>query len=314
MKILSRVTEPTTGKIDLYGRVGSLLEVGTGFHPELTGRENVYLNGAIMGMTGREIATKFDSIVAFAEIAKFIDTPVKRYSSGMYIRLAFAVAAHLRFEILVVDEVLAVGDDAFQKNAWGKCKNCPTGRDVLSFSSVITSVRSDGYAVNASCWKMEVLARLVPLRTFSQSTIATPVTIQSFSPINLWSFLSIQQINNEIEIVTSFKTPSPLRMACFAFVISDELGQPICGSTPKIERLSTFGQGKAKGNIRVRLRYPKLRDGTYSVSVWFGDGGTNIFAAENCLSLEVAGMTDSDYIQPAFAGFAAPTCDWEFMS
>src|SRR5215208_3418967 len=110
LKILSRITEPTRGRIELYGRVGSLLEVGTGFHPELTGRENIFLNGVIMGMKRKELAHKFDEIVAFAEIDRFIDTPVKRYSSGMYVRLAFAVAAHLEPEVLIVDEVLAVGD------------------------------------------------------------------------------------------------------------------------------------------------------------------------------------------------------------
>jgi len=115
LKVLSRITEPTKGRITLHGRVASLLEVGTGFHPELTGRENIFLNGAILGMTRREIQRKFDEIVAFAEVEQFLDTPVKRYSSGMYVRLAFAVAAHLEPEILVVDEVLAVGDAGFQK-------------------------------------------------------------------------------------------------------------------------------------------------------------------------------------------------------
>jgi lipopolysaccharide transport system ATP-binding protein len=120
LKILSRITEPTTGRAEVYGRVGSLLEVGTGFHPELTGRENIFLNGAILGMTRKEIERKFDEIVAFAEVEKFIDTPVKRYSSGMYVRLAFAVAAHLEPEILIADEVLAVGDAAFRKKCPGK--------------------------------------------------------------------------------------------------------------------------------------------------------------------------------------------------
>src|SRR5207247_8488166 len=115
LKILSRITEPSEGRVTIKGRVASLLEVGTGFHPELTGRENIFLNGAILGMTRAEIRQKFDEIVAFAEIEKFLDTPVKRYSSGMYVRLAFAVAAHLEPEILVVDEVLAVGDAVFQK-------------------------------------------------------------------------------------------------------------------------------------------------------------------------------------------------------
>ena len=120
LKILSRITEPTKGRIKIAGRVASLLEVGTGFHPELTGRENIFLNGAILGMTRREIQKKFEAIVAFADVEKFLDTPVKRYSSGMYVRLAFAVAAHLEPDILVVDEVLAVGDFKFQKKCLGK--------------------------------------------------------------------------------------------------------------------------------------------------------------------------------------------------
>src|SRR5579885_1588978 len=120
LKILSRITTPTTGYARIHGRVGSLLEVGSGFHPELTGRDNIYMNGAILGMTRREIERKFDEIVAFAEVEKFVDTPVKRYSSGMYVRLAFAVAAHLEPEILIVDEVLAVGDAEFQKKCLGK--------------------------------------------------------------------------------------------------------------------------------------------------------------------------------------------------
>ena len=120
LKILSRITEPTKGKISIRGRVASLLEVGTGFHPELTGRENIYLNGAILGMSRQEIKRKFDEIVAFSEVKKFLDTPVKHFSSGMYMRLAFAVAAHLEPEILVVDEVLAVGDASFQKKCLEK--------------------------------------------------------------------------------------------------------------------------------------------------------------------------------------------------
>jgi lipopolysaccharide transport system ATP-binding protein len=136
LKILSRITEPTTGRITLNGRVASLLEVGTGFHPELTGRENIYLNGAILGMHRAEIKAKFDEIVAFAEVEKFLDTPVKRYSSGMYVRLAFAVAAHLEPEILIVDEVLAVGDNEFQKKCLGKMESVSTqeGRTVLFVS------------------------------------------------------------------------------------------------------------------------------------------------------------------------------------
>jgi lipopolysaccharide transport system ATP-binding protein len=143
LKILSRITEPTEGRVRIKGRVASLLEVGTGFHPELSGRENIFLNGAILGMTKEEIKTKFDDIVAFAEIEKFLDTPVKRYSSGMYVRLAFAVAAHLEPEILLVDEVLAVGDSAFQKKCLGKMKSVAgEGRTVLFVSHNMAAIES----------------------------------------------------------------------------------------------------------------------------------------------------------------------------
>ncbi len=135
LKVLSRITEPTTGRLTLGGRVASLLEVGTGFHPELTGRENVFLNGAILGMSRAEIARKFDEIVAFAEIEQFLDTPVKRYSSGMYVRLAFAVAAHLEPDILVVDEVLAVGDADFQRRCLGRMRQVSQGGRTVFFVS-----------------------------------------------------------------------------------------------------------------------------------------------------------------------------------
>ena len=143
LKILSRITEPTTGEILMHGRLASLLEVGTGFHPELSGRENIFLNGAILGMRKIEIARKFDEIVAFSEIGGFIDTPVKRYSSGMYVRLAFAVAAHLEPEILLVDEVLAVGDVDFQNKCLGKMENISHGqhRTVLFVSHNMTAIR-----------------------------------------------------------------------------------------------------------------------------------------------------------------------------
>jgi lipopolysaccharide transport system ATP-binding protein len=142
LKILSRITEPTTGRVELHGRVGSLLEVGTGFHPELTGRENIYLNGSILGMRREEIEHRFDEIVAFAEVDEFVDTPVKRYSSGMYLRLAFAVAAHLETEILLVDEVLAVGDVQFQKKCMGKIEQvADQGRTVLFVSHNMPAVQ-----------------------------------------------------------------------------------------------------------------------------------------------------------------------------
>lgn len=142
LKVLSQITKPSSGRIELNGRVASLLEVGTGFHPELTGRENVFLNGTILGMTRKEVAAKFDEIVAFSGVEKFIDTPVKHYSSGMYVRLAFAVAAHLEPEILIIDEVLAVGDAEFQKKCLGKMKDVAgEGRTVLFVSHDLAAVK-----------------------------------------------------------------------------------------------------------------------------------------------------------------------------
>jgi lipopolysaccharide transport system ATP-binding protein len=153
LKVLSRITEPTAGQIDVYGRIGSLLEVGTGFHPELTGRENIYLNGQILGMRKKEIESQFDAIVDFSGCEQFLDTPVKRYSSGMYVRLAFAVAAHLSSEILVVDEVLAVGDSEFQKKCLGKMK------DVASGGRTVLFVSHNMAAVEGLCGRAILLRR-----------------------------------------------------------------------------------------------------------------------------------------------------------
>jgi len=159
LKLMSRVTSPTTGDIKIKGRIASLLEVGTGFHPELTGKENIYLNGAILGMTKKEITSKFDEIVEFSGVKKYVNTPVKRYSSGMYVRLAFAVAAHLEPEILIVDEVLAVGDAEFQKKAIGKMQSVSrSGRTVLFVSHNLTAVEqlcTKGILMQNGTLKME---------------------------------------------------------------------------------------------------------------------------------------------------------------
>jgi lipopolysaccharide transport system ATP-binding protein len=178
LKILSRITEPTSGRISLKGRVASLLEVGTGFHPELTGRENIFLNGAILGMNRNEIRKKFDEIVDFAEVEKFLDTPVKRYSSGMYVRLAFAVAAHLEPEILVVDEVLAVGDAKFQKKCLGKMEDVSKkeGRTVLFVShnmSAIKTLCTSAIVLHKGekFWQGDVYESLSKYLAFDQSEI-----------------------------------------------------------------------------------------------------------------------------------------------
>lgn len=180
LKILSRIVEPTSGRIDIKGRVASLLEVGTGFHPELTGRENIFLNGAILGMSKAEIQRKFDEIVDFAEVEKFLDTPVKRYSSGMYVRLAFSVAAHLEPEILIVDEVLAVGDAQFQKKCLGKMEDVgKEGRTVIFVSHNMT-------AVTRLC-QTAILLKCGNVITYDQAKIVVSQYLQSsFSRSTEW--------------------------------------------------------------------------------------------------------------------------------
>jgi lipopolysaccharide transport system ATP-binding protein len=175
LKILSRITEPTQGRVEIHGRVGSLLEVGTGFHPELTGRENIFLNGAILGMRRSEIMRKFDEIVSFAEVEQFLDTPVKHYSSGMYMRLAFAVAAHLEPEILLVDEVLAVGDFAFQKKCLGKMGDVAAGgRTILFVSHNLAAIRTlCNFALSLSAGQV---------KDFGRAHDVTYAYLQSCSP------------------------------------------------------------------------------------------------------------------------------------
>lgn len=211
LKILSRITEPSTGKISIRGRVASLLEVGTGFHPELTGRENIHLNGAILGMSRGEIKRKFDEIVAFAEVEKFLDTPVKRYSSGMYVRLAFSVAAHLEPEILIVDEVLAVGDAQFQKKCLGKMEDVSLkeGRTVLFVSHQMS-------AVEQLC-NSAILLEFGQIKNF---TTNIQLLIKNYlSPINNNELNSTEWINQG---ESKFDNPwfKPLRLA-----IVDEYGK-----------------------------------------------------------------------------------------
>ncbi len=206
LKILSRITAPTSGQVKIKGRVGSLLEVGTGFHPELTGRENIYLNGAILGMKKAEIDRKLDEIIDFAEIEQFIDTPVKRYSSGMYVRLAFAVAAHLEPEILIVDEVLAVGDDGFQKKCLGKMRDVAThGRTVLFVSHNMAAVQRlcervlwlDRGLFAASGTPPEMVARyLDATSTLPQANRHLPLgTIFQQEPVHLPGGAAITQVD-----------------------------------------------------------------------------------------------------------------------
>ncbi|HXQ71290.1 MAG TPA: ABC transporter ATP-binding protein [Pyrinomonadaceae bacterium] len=236
LKILSRITKPTRGSVRVRGRVGSLLEVGTGFHPELTGRENIFLNGAIIGMRKAEIVRKFDEIVAFAEVEKFLDTPVKRYSSGMYVRLAFAVAAHLETEILVIDEVLAVGDVAFQRKCLGKMGDLShSGRTVLFVSHNMQAVRSlcseaiwlEGGQIKATGSSPNVIEKYLDLASRNENSGDPNTVLAAMPPDSTFrmNYVSLEQDGVTAATVLSGK---PLDLALGYTLLRDTPGFHIC--------------------------------------------------------------------------------------
>jgi lipopolysaccharide transport system ATP-binding protein len=313
LKILSRITEPTSGQIDLYGRVGSLLEVGTGFHPELTGRENVYLNGAILGMSRAEIRKQFDEIVDFAGIATFLDTPVKRYSSGMYVRLAFAVAAHLEPEILIVDEVLAVGDLEFQKKCLGKMK------DVSSHGRTVLFVSHNMAAVKALCDRAIFLAagRVEedgPVDDTLQRYMATGATGDFVPAAGPLKHVSVRQDSGSILVEAQWAHHARLALPSLGFVIHDYLGSPVVGSNPVLSGVSPSSERTSSGRISARLTEPRLLDGSYHLSVWFGDGKEDFVEFPMCMKLDVQGMAGPRQLPISTVGSVEPTCKFEFSS
>lgn len=309
LKIVSRITEPTCGQVVIRGRVASLLEVGTGFHPELTGAENILLNGAILGMTRAEIQCKFDEIVDFAEVERFIDTPVKRYSSGMYLRLAFAVAAHLEPEILLVDEVLAVGDAAFQKKCLGRMGDVAnSGRTVLFVSHNLSAVNqlcqrgvllSEGCA--AACGPIaEVLERyMAPLSGANgfadlcertQADAQRPAMLRSISLLNAAgdvadTFFIGQHLTFRFEILFRHSVSG----AQIAFIIRNNLGQNIYHVTNIDSDFEIRGE---VGTATVRATFPDLAlyPGTYVLDcLWLADGrGTELDFVRDCITYHVA--------------------------
>ncbi len=283
LKILSGITEPTNGYADIYGRVGSLLEVGTGFHMELTGRENIFMNGALLGMAGHEIKRKFDEIVAFAETEKFLDTPVKHYSSGMYMRLAFAVAAHLDPEILIVDEVLAVGDASFQKKCLGKIKTiAQEGRTVIFVSHNMAAIRT----LCSSAMFLEsgrVILRDTPSRCISRySEQMADVRSPSWTRpaggegaliiTQVTSFLTGKQpglvLNLEIHLASRTKH----KAAFVAVDISDLAGTVLMQALPKLDGF--IEDSDPQHRIRVQIDLPPVIPGQYLVTVWVGSHNT----------------------------------------
>lgn len=310
LKILSRITEPTAGEIKLYGRVGSLLEVGTGFHPELTGRENVYLNGQILGMRKREIDKQFDAIVDFAGVEKFLDTPVKRYSSGMYVRLAFAVAAHLDSDILIVDEVLAVGDQQFQEKCLGKMKDVSaSGRTVFFVShnmAAVADLCTTGILLQAGCIAADGHLRNV-INRYLDNHSGNEAVFES-GPLKR---VSIRQEEAGLIVEGDFDHSEPLSLPALGFVISDVMGTPVCGANPRLENSPPLAVPRRRGHVRGSLSQPRLMDGTYRLSVWFGDQHQDFVSHKDCVTFSVAGMAGPRQLPVAIVGPVYPECAWE---
>jgi lipopolysaccharide transport system ATP-binding protein len=328
LKILSRITEPTEGYADIHGRVGSLLEVGTGFHPELTGRENIYLNGAILGMRRREIERKFDEIVAFAEIEKFLDTPVKHYSSGMYVRLAFAVAAHLEPEILLVDEVLAVGDAAFQKKCLGKMGEvAQEGRTVLFVSHNMGAIarlcarslwldggrivldESSSKAIN--CYQSQHLKASAEWRRNSDK------------PVKEFAFLAISVHTGQGEFCTLFNGDEPIlveiQYAVYRSLSGCQIGVRVYTSegvvvftTTDADSLGVSALPKEIGQYQARFTIPGrfLAPGVYYVLVASHLPGRNSYEIiEQAVTFEVSPSFSLSSLDGRL-GVVAPLLTW----
>jgi lipopolysaccharide transport system ATP-binding protein len=286
LKVLSRITEPTSGRAVLYGRVASLLEVGTGFHPDLTGRENIQLNGAILGMKRAEIARKFDEIVEFAEIGPFLDTPVKRYSSGMYVRLAFAVAAHLEPEILVIDEVLAVGDSAFQRKCLGKMHDVASrGRTVLFVSHNMAAVQTlcdravmleDG-RVSADGPTQQVLAHY--LRRGGEDSDTWQREDSENAPQLAFENAHVRILGEaprmQLEIDLSLRSRGAHRPAFLAVDIVNALGTSVMQALPTA--LPFLYPEQERHGVRVAIDLPPLIPGHYALTLWAGPHFTETY-------------------------------------
>lgn len=330
LKILSRITEPTSGRIRIKGRVASLLEVGTGFHPELTGRENIYLNGAILGMSRREVKLKFDEIVDFSEVEKFLDTPVKRYSSGMYVRLAFAVAAHLEPEILIVDEVLAVGDAQFQRKCLGKMSAVGReGRTVLFVSHNMAAIRTlcsrallmkDGRVIKDEEIETAIGSYLSEGNTSESSILWTEENAPQSPEMR---FVAARILNDENEptalvdcrkpfsIVVEYETLKPVKDLRIGFFMQNSDAIPVCGSNePSRWHQST----KNPGRYTSRCVFPGyvLNAGTYLIR--FGADvppfDRALITTPFCLSLTIEDVEGHGLRNERLPGIVRPKLEW----
>ena len=326
LKILSRITAPTSGQITYNGRIASLLEVGTGFHPELTGRENIYMNGTIMGMTRREIAHKLDEIIDFAGVAKYIDTPVKRYSSGMVVRLGFAVAAHLQSEILVVDEVLAVGDAEFQSKCIGKMSDISSqdGRTILFVSHNMTAVQNlCNKGVFLKDGKVELIG---DINTITQHYLKSGVShsnevlygegnYQGTEQLELLSARVYNPLKKENPILT-IDAPLLIEVDVLNHKAKEELLLGLDLLTGREEVVLSTGVNYTlkkgdKTTLQCEIPADLLNDGIFKVRLFFNDKSYNpIFRVNEVFSFEVVDLSQRDGFLNKINGVIRPKLNW----
>ncbi|MBA2459327.1 MAG: ABC transporter ATP-binding protein [Gemmatimonadales bacterium] len=332
LKILSRVTKPTTGYATIRGRVGSLLEVGTGFHPELTGRDNIYLNGAILGMKRSEIRRNFDQIVEFAEVAKFIDTPVKRYSSGMYLRLAFSVAAHLEPDLLLVDEVLAVGDAAFQRKCLGKMEQVAQQERTVLFVShnmaalsnlCRTACRLDqGRLVDLGVAQAVIRRYLLEgrmqeeqdLRRHPGRKAGHRALLHRVRLLENGATSAVFRTNGPFELEVDCVAPTDeLKSVSLGFLIRDSLGASVFAST--MDQYDALAPNRM-GHLRIRASIATLylSPGAYTASLYLGNGLYDLDVIENAIGFDVLWEPTQAIPLPPGEGWGpvvVPVCwDW----
>jgi lipopolysaccharide transport system ATP-binding protein len=322
LKILSRITPPTSGKLTLEGRVASLLEIGTGFHPELSGRENIFLNGAILGMSRAEIRRKFDEIVVFAEVEQFLDTPVKRYSSGMYVRLAFSVAAHLEPEILIVDEVLAVGDAEFQAKCLGKMEEVSKGegRTILFVSHNLDAVRAlctrcllfDSGKLVQDGNVQQVISRYIDHSERRMSVHFSPI---SGRPSIISVSLDREQLDKGIfELVIGFTSPFLLNPPMPGFVLHNALHVPVMGSNPRYHNAGYPKLNISEGKAKVILKNLHLHSGLYKLDIWLGNMQENFDLKTDALVFEYQNLVSyTDTPDPLLIGSIDLPGQWEII-
>ncbi|MEM8993222.1 MAG: ABC transporter ATP-binding protein [Acidobacteriota bacterium] len=335
LKMLSRITEPSEGQATIRGRVGSLLEVGTGFHPELTGRENIYLNSAILGLRKAEIDKRFDSIVEFAELSTFIDTPVKRYSSGMYVRLAFSVAAHLEPEILLVDEVLAVGDFAFQTKCLGKISDLGgTGRTILLVSHNLSAVRRlasrtlwiDGGRLRMDGDTHDVVGAYLEsgsenldsgntfdLTRHRNRSRDSRACLTEMRVVSDEGDPGLMPMGDSLTISVSFESDRPLHRPYASLGLSDEEGNRLFSVSPRLSG-DAMPEDAERGVFHCRLEHFPLNHGTYFLTVQLQEGHKRVDRIDRACSFQVTprDVHGSGRVLSARKGFLCWPSRWSY--